>query len=207
MAMEMNVSNLKVTNREEILRTPRLSVKRTSFTDGVMVGSHTTIHSNASVAVIVKKENKIALIKQFRTTTGKSYYELPAGLLESNESEVDAAVREVKEETGLKVSFCHSIVKGPSLLDPSKSDENFGVAIAKAQEMGSRNLDNLENIDSTILWMDEDEVFERLDRQQFEGEPFLNGIYMSGHSAYALLAYDRARSYEIKKENKRTGYR
>ena len=58
MAMEMNVSNLKVTNREEILRTPRLSVKRTSFTDGVMVGAHTTIHSNASVAVIVKKDAK-----------------------------------------------------------------------------------------------------------------------------------------------------
>ena len=181
-----------------------MSVKRTKFTDGTITATHTTIHSKASVAVIVKKDDRIALIKQFRSTTGQKYYELPAGLIEDNETEVEAAIRETKEETGLNVSSCQVIVKGPSLLDPSKSDENFGVVIAEAESIGRRKLDEVEGIDSTILWMKEDEVFERLDQQQFEGKPFFNNTYMSGHSTYALLSYNRAKSYIKRQEEKLT---
>jgi hypothetical protein len=46
--------------------------------------------------------------------------------------------------------------------------------------------------------MSEEEVFERLEQQQFEGKPFFNNTYMSGHSVYALLAYGRAKKKEEK---------
>ena len=47
----------------------------------------------------------------------------------------------------------------------------------------------MEQIDSEILWMDEKEVFARVKAQMFKGEPFMDDLFMSGHSLYALMAY------------------
>lgn len=80
-------------------------------------------------------------------------------------------------------------MKGPSLLDPSKSDENYGVAVAEVYGQRDQCLDEMEQIDSEILWMDEKDVFARLRAQMFKGEPFMDDLFMSGHSMYALMAY------------------
>ena len=58
MKQEINTLNLRIIDRNEILSTPWLAVKRTSFTDGCRIATHTTIHSKPSVAIIVKKRRK-----------------------------------------------------------------------------------------------------------------------------------------------------
>ena len=50
-----------------------------------------------------KKRDKVVLIRQFRYTIGDYIYEFPAGLVDGDEDFHDAAVRELKEETGLKL--------------------------------------------------------------------------------------------------------
>ena len=52
------------------------------------------------VLVVAMEQNGIILIKQYRPATNKSYYSLPAGYLEEGESPIDAAQREIIEETG-----------------------------------------------------------------------------------------------------------
>lgn len=113
---------------------------KVSYVDeqGNPVLTHTIIHSKPSIAVIVRHEGKIALIKQFRSTTGEFYIELPAGLIEEGETEEMAAIRETEEETGVVVGNVKVLVKGPSLLDPSKSDENYGVIVADM--IGNKNV-------------------------------------------------------------------
>lgn len=44
--------------------------------------------------------SKLVLIKNFRVPVGKMCIEVPAGLVDANESVENAAVRELKEETG-----------------------------------------------------------------------------------------------------------
>lgn len=47
------------------------------------------------------EKDKLVLIKQFRYPLGDYVYEFPAGLVESGEDMLDAATREMYEETGL----------------------------------------------------------------------------------------------------------
>lgn len=178
-------------DEERVFKTPRMEGVKVSYNDdlGNHVLTHTIIKSKPSVAVVVRKDGKIALIRQFRSTTGEYYIEIPAGLIEENETEPEAAMREVREETGLLVRGGYVLVKGPSLLDPSKSDENYGVAVMDAYGQKGRCLDEMEQIDSEIIWMDEDEVFSKVKAQLFEGKPFYDELFMSGHSMYALMAY------------------
>lgn len=185
------MKKLTKTNEERVFKTPRMEGVKVTYNDesGNSVLTHTIIKSNPSVAIIVRKQDKIALIRQFRSTTGKYYIEIPAGVINDGETEVEAAIRETREETGLLVKEAYSLVKGPSLLDPSKSDENYGVAVAEVYGQKGQCLDEEEQIDSEILWMDEGDVFNRLCAQLFNGEPFSEDLFMSGHSLYALMAY------------------
>lgn len=60
-----------------------------SFSDGVMIFA--TNH----------KKTKVVLLKEFRVSAGKFVYTIPAGLIDSQESIEESAIREFKEETGL----------------------------------------------------------------------------------------------------------
>lgn len=48
-----------------------------------------------------EKKDKIALVKQYRYSIDDYIYEFPAGLVEENEEIIEAAIREMHEETGL----------------------------------------------------------------------------------------------------------
>lgn len=185
------MKNYTVMNEERVFKTPRMEgVRRTLVADDGDKFTHTIIKSQPSVAIIVRKDGKIAFIRQLRSTTNQYYFEIPAGLMnEGEDSILDAARREVREETGLISKNVKLLVNGPSLLDPSKSDEDFGVAIADVCGQKAQSLDENERIDSEILWLNEDEVFTRLREQMNEGKPFYDGLFLSGHTMYALLSY------------------
>ena len=56
---------------------------------------------NGGVTIIAQPDpSKIVLIKQFRYSIGKVFWELPAGTLHKNEDPLLSAKRELKEETG-----------------------------------------------------------------------------------------------------------
>ena len=182
---------MKRVTKESIWKTPRMEGLKVTYVDeqGNIVLTHTVIHSKPSVAVIVRNEGMIAFVKQFRSTTGEFYVELPAGLIEEGETEEMAAIRETEEETGVVVGNVKVLVKGPSLLDPSKSDENYGAIVADMIGNKKRHLDEMEKIDDQIIWLEEDFVFKKLCEQLFEGKAFYEDLFLSGHSLYALMAY------------------
>ena len=53
-----------------------------------------------------EKRDKVVLIRQYRYALGGYIYEFPAGLVEAGEDFHQAAIREMKEETGLDLNRC-----------------------------------------------------------------------------------------------------
>lgn len=60
------------------------------------------------VVICARLEDKMVLVRQFRYPVGDYVYELPAGLVEPGEDIVEAACRELREETGLTLTVTHT---------------------------------------------------------------------------------------------------
>lgn len=75
-----------------------------------------------------KDKTKILLQKEFRLATNHFVYNFPAGLIDKGESPVEAAKREIREETGLEMV---ELIKElpPSYASQGTSDEMMSIVI------------------------------------------------------------------------------
>ena len=93
--------------RTAIYKSPWINL----YTDRVLLPSgkiiekyHFLDYPKKSVVILLQNNKKeILFIKSLRYTTQKIEWELPAGQIEKREKILDAAKREVEEETGFKV--------------------------------------------------------------------------------------------------------
>jgi ADP-ribose pyrophosphatase len=73
-----------------------------------------------AVAVLALAEGKLLVVEQFRKPLEKSLIEIPAGKLEAGEDPMDAAKRELMEETGYrcdKLTLINSFYVSPGFAD------------------------------------------------------------------------------------------
>lgn len=61
------------------------------------------VEHRGAVAVVALIDGCVLLERQYRHTSGKVMWEIPAGTLEEGESAAEAAVRELQEETGYAI--------------------------------------------------------------------------------------------------------
>ncbi len=82
-----------------------------------------------------EKRDRVVLIRQYRYSIGDYIYEFPAGLVEKGESYHDAAVREMKEETGLSLSpiTVDEIYQKPYFTTIGLTDESCATVYGYAQ--------------------------------------------------------------------------
>lgn len=94
--------------REEIYRSPwvNLFVDRVQLPAGKVIDRFHVLdfEKEAAAAVVSNESNEILLVQVYRYVTDSVTWEVPAGLMESEEGPIEAAQREVREEAGYVTS-------------------------------------------------------------------------------------------------------
>ncbi len=109
------------------------------------------------VAALHVKEEKLVLIKQFRVPINKYIYELPAGLIDNDDSIEDTVKRELKEETGLDVISINSINANDKLyLSPGMTDESVALVYCLCDgKISNKYLESDEEIEAILVSKEE----------------------------------------------------
>ena len=97
------------------------------------------------VCIIPVLNDEIIFVKQYRSGAEKILLELPAGLVDNNESPLDAAIRELKEET--KYSSAKITYLGAFYSSPGFTDELVHLYLAEELFESSKPLDDDEFIE------------------------------------------------------------
>lgn len=78
----------------------KLAVHEIRLPDGSVAVRELIEHPGAVAIVAVHNEQDILLVRQFRIGANRTLHEIPAGLLEADETPEACAARELREETG-----------------------------------------------------------------------------------------------------------
>lgn len=116
------------------------------------------------VGIVPVTNGEIFLVKQFRPPIGKYEIDIPAGKIDSGESPLEAAKREVKEEVGVEIT--NVLYETPVLcMSAGLTDESIKIYFVEAKgEPTSKNQEESEEIE--IIKLDKNEIADFLDKEK-----------------------------------------
>lgn len=95
---------MKLVSSEEKYRCSLFSVTEevAQAKDGFQIKRAIVHHAGSAVVLVVDEKKRVLLVEQYRLPAGKKLWELPAGKIDPGENALQAAKRELSEETGYK---------------------------------------------------------------------------------------------------------
>lgn len=95
---------MKLVSSEEKYRCSLFSVTEevAQARDGFQIKRAIVHHAGSAVVLVVDEKKRVLLVEQYRLPAGKKLWELPAGKIDPGENALQAAKRELSEETGYK---------------------------------------------------------------------------------------------------------
>lgn len=106
-----------------------------------------------------EKQDKVILIRQYRYSLNDFVYEFPAGLVENGEPYKEAAIREMKEETGLEFTplTVNSAYEKPAFTTVGLTDESCAIVFGTSTgEISKEFQEDTEEIE--VVLADREEV-------------------------------------------------
>jgi ADP-ribose pyrophosphatase len=97
-------------------------------------GREVVVHGPAVAIVAVDREDRVMLVRQDRAGAGGKLLELPAGNVDGDEKPIEAAQRELREETGLRGGVWTEVAS--VFTTPGFCDERIHVFVARGVEAG-----------------------------------------------------------------------
>ena len=117
--------------------------------NGVTSTREVVEHSPAVVVIPVTDQGQIVLVEQYRRAVDKCLLECPAGCVELDEDPLNAAKRELKEETGYVAHSWEYLHEG--FPTPGFCDEIYYLYLAKGLSFDAKHLDEDEVVVSKLV--------------------------------------------------------
>jgi ADP-ribose pyrophosphatase len=149
------------------------------------------IRHNGSVVILAldnaksKKDPWIVMERQYRHAANQYLWELPAGKIEPDEDPLEAAKRELAEETGYRAKKWRPLVE--YYASPGFLGESMKVFLAEGLEPGEAQPEEDEQIELRLVKLSE--VLKRIEK----------GAILDGKTLSSVLLYARIKSGRRKK--------
>jgi 8-oxo-dGTP pyrophosphatase MutT (NUDIX family) len=101
----------KLLKSDKVLSSDWITVSKNQYklNGGRVINDYYIVSKADFVLIIAHTKNKLILGKQYRPATDKFYLSVPAGNISPNENPLEAARRELLEETGYTAKSCQII--------------------------------------------------------------------------------------------------
>lgn len=160
----------KIGKSKELLKTPIFSIEETEKTNESGTGNFVSIKAPDWVKVVIfTKSDEIILCREYRQGVNDYVWEFPSGTVEEGEKPIDAARREVEEETGRKVLSISPLFKSPSK-NPNPAFMTNNMSIFQAfvdDKQGEQKLDKFEDLKPEALSLAE--ALAKINNQENKG--------------------------------------
>ena len=95
---------MKITRSREVYQSKIFNVAEVEAKDssGFAIRRAIVRHPGSAVMLVLDERSRVLLVRQFRLPAGKNLWELPAGKIDPGERPLQAAKRELVEETGYR---------------------------------------------------------------------------------------------------------
>lgn len=174
---------MQIISSKELLKNKLFSVVEEVAHDPSGFEIHRSIirHPGSAVMMAVDDKKRILLVKQFRLPAEAELWELPAGRLDPDETPLDAAKRELREETGYDAKTWTPLVS--FWASPGYVAEKMNLFLAENLTAGENEPMEDERIE--MRWFDAEEV----------GTGIHNGTIIDGKTIIGYYVWlDRTKS-------------
>ena len=146
----------KILKSEYYVRRPWMTARKdcVEYPDGRINDEYWVLEYPEWVNVIaITKEGKMVMERQYRHGAGLTAYELPCGVVEKGESPLEAAKRELMEETGYGGGYWEELMVISA--NPGSQNNMAHCYLAKdVEKQGEQKLDATEDLEVFLLEQD-----------------------------------------------------
>ena len=177
--------NLSVLGHRRLATGVFLSYDRRYLIDQDRSFARDVVRHPGGIAILPVDGARVWLISQYRTAAGRRLLEVPAGKLDPQERDLEAAARrELAEEIGANAAEWRHLTK--MLSSPGYTDETIDIFAATGLEFGERRPDGAEERGMEVVTIALDEAVDSIDR----------GEITDAKTQIAILLWARQRSHQ-----------
>ena len=143
--------------------------------DGNCAKREIVTHPGGVVVLALNRDNQVYMVRQYRYAFSREMLEIPAGKLEPGEDPLEAARRELAEETGVQAA--RIIPLGPTCPSPGFSSEVLYIYLALGLTEGEAHPDADEFL-AVELW-DFDALITRVMSGGIQDAKTINALFMA----------------------------